>query len=100
MNVHSIWIAYIRGRLKKVSADCKGRQYNCTSLKLERKYYICLFFPVSNNLRFGHKKELEMHAKLHTCILPTKWKKKKERKKKKGSMRFSSNTVTRPGTII
>ena len=55
---------------------------------------------MSNNLRFGHKKELEMHAKLHTCILPTKWKKKERKKEKKGSMRFSSNTVTRSGTII
>ena len=46
-------------------------------------------FPLRNNLRFGHTEELETHAKLHTCILPTKWKRKKERKKeeRKNSIR-------------
>ena len=34
-------------------------------------------FPVRNDLRFGFTEDLETHAKLHTCILPTKFKKKR-----------------------
>ena len=32
-------------------------------------------FPLRNDLRFGFTEKLETHAKLHTCILPTKLKK-------------------------
>ena len=41
--VLSIWIAYICGRLKKVSVD-----YNCTRLQLEPKYQISLFYAFTN----------------------------------------------------
>ena len=33
-------------------------------------------FPVRNDLQFGFTENLQMNAKLHTCILPTKLKKR------------------------
>ena len=46
--VLSIWIAYICGRLKKVSVDYNRRRYNCTRLQLEPKYQISLFYAFTN----------------------------------------------------
>ena len=43
-----------------------------TRTEISNKY----IFPVRNGLQVGHREDLETHAKLHTCILLTKFKKK------------------------
>ena len=54
--VLSIWIAYICGRLKKVSVDCNRRRYNCTRLQLEPKYQTGLFFQCEMAYRLDIRK--------------------------------------------
>ena len=71
--VLSIWIAYTCGRLKKYLFIETIQLYKVTTrTEISNKF----IFPVRNGLQVGHREDLETHAKLHTCILLTKIKKK------------------------